>query len=159
MILGIDPALASMGYALLSDDGVSLRDYGVITTSSKDLLSSRLASIHTDISELVRKYRPQTIAIEKPFFRGQKTNAHQVQFAIGVILLAIHDAGGVTPLWVNTAQVKTAVGCKGNAGKLEVKAAVQQQFGLEGRGADDAFDAVAIAYAASIGNVIQEKTA
>ena len=163
MILGIDPAIASIGYAVFDPTRTIPRDqvidYGTITTSSKDLLGSRLASVRKDIIELAKHYRPDKVAIEKCFFMGHNTNAHLVQFALGVIVLALHEAGAQDIVWVNTAQAKTAVGCKGNAGKLEVKAAVLQQFGLDKKGADDGFDAVAIAYAALIGNVIQEKAA
>ncbi len=166
MILGIDPAIASMGYAIFDPSFPQPRDqvidHGIITTSSKDAVGSRLASIRGDIIELVKLYRPDQVAIEKPFFFSKNTNAHLVQFALGVIVLALHESGVGKITWVATSQAKKAVGTGVNStGKLDAKKgdvgeAVRTMFGLEKRGRDDAFDAIAIAYAASIGMTIKE---
>lgn len=148
-VLGIDPALASIGYAVL--DGMTVIDYGLITTSSKDKLGDRLVSIVSDIEALANKHEPFIVAIEKPFFMAKNTNAAIVQYALGAILIGLQNVGYGDVLFFNQSAVKMAVTGKGSgrnsSDKHDVKAAVIDLFGLTyTKGADDQYDALAIAY-------------
>lgn len=150
-ILGIDPALASIGWGVIDNDRPIAHDYGIITTNKGDVVCDRLASIEADIIGLVQQVKPGVVAIEHPFFGARNTNAVVVQQAFGVIRLALGKCGYRDPVFLHQSQVKAAI-LRGNASKQEVKAAIIQLFGLTvTKGRDDQYDAIAVAYAAQQG--------
>jgi crossover junction endodeoxyribonuclease RuvC len=69
--LGIDPGLATIGWAFLQelkDGNVQLWEFGTIETNKQLTTSQRLLEIERDIIELIAEYQPSRIAIEMPFF-------------------------------------------------------------------------------------------
>lgn len=149
-VLGIDVGTATTGWAVLEKDNdsknkVRLIDYGVISTSPKDPMPQRLNHIFETMGELIKKYSPDSTAVESLFyFKNQKT-VMTVSQARGVILLAAQRFGleifEYTPL-----QVKSAVTGYGRADKKQVQKMVRLILGLEAEvRPDDAADAVAIA--------------
>ena len=149
VILGIDPAIASIGYAAIR--GQDVLDYGVIKTAAGTSIALRLRQIHDDICELCRLLQPEAVAVEMPFFTRENTNANKVLRALGVIQLALGDSGLVDPIFLHQSQVKSAV-AKYGAAKDEMQHAVAFLFDLPTPPRpDDAADALAIAYAAQLG--------
>ncbi|NJM58646.1 MAG: crossover junction endodeoxyribonuclease RuvC [Synechococcales cyanobacterium RU_4_20] len=149
VILGIDPAIASIGYAAICNQHVL--DYGVIKTTAGENISVRLRQIHDDICELCTTLKPDVVALEMPFFTRENTNANKVLRALGVIQLALGDSGLPDPIFLHQSQVKSAVAQYG-AAKEEMQDAVAFLFKLPGPPRpDDAADALAIAYAAQLG--------
>ena len=75
-ILGIDPGYAIVGCGVIEYDGrnfVTL-DYGPITTSAGMPFADRLAIIYDGIMELLEKYQPDAMSVEKLYFNtNQKT--------------------------------------------------------------------------------------
>jgi len=148
-ILGIDPAIATIGYGVIRDSTVL--DYGVIKTSKDMPIFERLKQIHDDICELCQALKPDVAALEMPFFTRENTNAGKVLRALGVIELALGESGLGSPIFLHQSQVKSAVS-KYGADKSEVQRAVMMIFSLsELPKPDDAADGLAIAYAAQIG--------
>ena len=89
IILGIDPGVAIVGYGILEEKKKKLRliDYGCILTSSKKKHPERLAQIKTEFAKLIRKYKPDILAIEELFFCKNVKTALVVGHARGVVLL------------------------------------------------------------------------
>ena len=149
VILGIDPAIASIGFGVIQ--GNRAIDYGVISTEAHTPIWKRLESIEADVKELLENFKPSEVAMEMPFYGRENTNAAKVLRATGVIHLAVGKYLGRDPVWLHQSQVKAAV-WKGNASKSEVQAAVTRLFDLPGLPKpDDAADGLAIAYAAQQG--------
>ncbi len=149
VILGIDPAIASIGYAAIRNQDVL--DYGVIKTTAGEPISLRLRQIYDDVCELCTALKPVAVALEMPFFSRENTNANKVLRALGVIQLALGDSGLPEPIFLHQSQVKSAV-AKYGAGKDEIQDAVAFLFNLPAPPKpDDAADALAIAYAAQLG--------
>lgn len=149
VILGIDPAIATIGYGAIQDDQVI--DYGVITTPAKSSIYDRLKQIHEDICELCRLVKPDVVAMEMPFFNRETTSASKVLRALGVIELALGECGLSDPIFLHQSQVKASV-AKYGAQKSEIQQAVMLIFGLpEPPKPDDAADGLAIAFAAQSG--------
>jgi crossover junction endodeoxyribonuclease RuvC len=149
IILGIDPAIATIGYAAIRNDEVL--DYGVIVTPAKVPIYDRLKQIHLDVCELCQVLKPDAVALEMPFFTRENTNAGKVLRALGVIELALGDCGLNDPIFLHQSQVKSAVAQYG-AEKAAIQQAVMMLFSLpEPPKPDDASDALAIAYAAQTG--------
>lgn len=146
-ILGIDPGIATIGFGVLETqkNQQKLLRCGVITTPAHTALASRLALIYHDVTELLRAFQPEAVAIEELFFNTNITTGIAVAHGRGVILLACQQAGvriyEYTPL-----QVKQAVVGYGRAEKSQVMEMVKRICGLSAPPKpDDAADAVALA--------------
>ena len=146
-ILGVDPGIATVGFAVLDAEKRSQRllTCGVITTPAKTQLSSRLDQIYRDLNELIAQFHPEAMAVEELFFNTNITTGIAVAHGRGVILLACENAGvkifEYTPL-----QVKQSVVGYGRAEKSQVMDMVRRICRLKAvPKPDDAADAVAIA--------------
>ena len=146
-ILGIDPGLAIVGWAVLESGRGVLRPiaFGAITTPAHTDIEARLCMIKNDLEELIDKYSPDEVAIEELFFNTNITTGIAVAEARGVILCTAYSKGvkifEYTPL-----QVKQAVVGYGKAEKHQVIAMVTSILKLKSPPKpDDTADAVAIA--------------
>ncbi len=146
-ILGIDPGLATVGWAVLeSGRGVLMPvAFGAITTPAHTDIEARLAMIKEDLENIIKKYSPEEMAIEELFFNTNITTGISVAEARGVILYTAYINGlkisEYTPL-----QVKQAVVGYGKAEKKQVIAMVTSILKLKKPPKpDDTADAVAIA--------------
>jgi crossover junction endodeoxyribonuclease RuvC len=126
-ILGIDPGLASIGYGIIHE--TTALDYGAITTPKTLPLTLRLNGIHLDILELVRLYEPEAVAIEYPFFGRDNPNQGLVLQALGVIRMALAEAGLSEHILLHQSTIKSAIASYG-ADKKDIQAAVQSIFNL-----------------------------
>lgn len=147
IILGIDPGIADTGFGLISANGSRLicLDYGSIKTSSKKSLSIRLLELGTELDGLIKKHKPDIIAVEELYFCNNAKTALIVGQARGVVLYVAMQNGlplkNFTPL-----QVKQAVSTYGKADKGQVQRMVKMILGLkEIPKPDDAADALAVA--------------
>ena len=145
-ILGIDPGLATIGYALVDKETnhFDVLEYGVIKTSADKSDVERLEIIHRNIEALIEEFQPEEMAVEELFFNKNVKTAIVVGQARGVILLAGSQAGlkvaEYTPL-----QIKQAVVGYGRADKKQVQQMVKSLLNLsEIPRPDDAADALAI---------------
>ena len=146
-ILGIDPGLAIVGWAVL--DSVKGQVYpvafGAIRTPAHTKVEERLSTIKSDLETIIEKYHPDEMAVEEIFFNTKITTGISVSEARGVILCTAYDKGlkisEYTPL-----QVKQAVVGYGRAEKHQVIAMVTSILKLKAPPKpDDTADAVAIA--------------
>lgn len=147
IILGIDPGYATIGYGIIQKERGNLTalDYGVITTPPTESLPVRLAMLDEGMTALIRKCKPDAVAIEELFFNTNITTGIKVAEARGVILLAaVRECGNLfeyTPL-----QVKQALTGQGRAEKKQVQYMVKSLLHLKTEPKpDDAADALAIA--------------
>ncbi|ADG82044.1 crossover junction endodeoxyribonuclease RuvC [Thermincola potens] len=147
LILGVDPGTAITGYGLIRVQGNKLDavSYGCIRTDAGLPLHQRLQKINSEISRLIREFKPTHFAIEELFFNKNTRTALSVGQARGVALLAAANAGleiaEYTPL-----QVKQAVVGYGRADKNQVQYMVKTILCLpEIPKPDDTADALAVA--------------
>src|SRR3989338_6902439 len=89
-ILGIDPGLATTGFAVLEVQNRTkkLLITGVISTAKNLNLSERLKEIYEDVQALIKEYKPNTCAIEQIFFSKNSRGGIHVPRAGGVVLPA-----------------------------------------------------------------------
>ena len=147
IILGIDPGTATMGWGVIRQEGnrLSYVQHGAVTTPSQWEMPRRLGRLFDGVTELVKGYHPETVAVEELFFNTNVTTAITVGQARGVVLLAAYRAGievaEYTPL-----QVKQAITSYGRAEKRQVQEMVKSLLRLrEIPKPDDAADGLAIA--------------
>lgn len=149
IILGIDPGIGRTGYAFLSHSGKEtlLLECGCITTPAGRPDSERLLEIRQDLISLIKKFKPEKVALESLFFETNVKTAMSVGQSRGMIMVTVAEAGlkliEITPL-----QVKIAATGYGKADKKQVQKMVQTLLKLKKiPKPDDAADACAIAWA------------
>ena len=147
IILGIDPGIAIVGYGVIEYKNGLFRTlaYGAITTPAHTSVESRLKTVYDDLDEIIKKYKPDDMAVEELFFNNNPKTAIAVAEARGVILLCAMKNGvniqEYTPL-----QVKQSVVGYGRVEKKQVMLMVNSILGLKnGPKLDDTADALAIA--------------
>jgi crossover junction endodeoxyribonuclease RuvC len=148
-ILGIDPGIGRCGWGVVDVQGskLTVQGFGCIETSSKKEVPERLTEIYTQISKIIKTYKPDALAIEELFFNTNAKTAFVVGQARGVILLAASqsrlDIAIYTPL-----QVKMSLTGYGRAEKEQVGKMVKTLLNLkEIPKPDDTADALAVAIA------------
>jgi len=122
-ILAIDPGFGRMGVAVIEHTKGGqkpLVTYSTcVTTNPKDEFGKRLKEIGEVLENVIKKYKPEVLAIEKLFFSTNQKTALQVAEARGVVVyeasrhnLSIFE---YTPI-----QIKAAVSGYGRATKDQV---------------------------------------
>ena len=146
-IIGIDPGTAITGFSILEvkKEGLSLLDSGYIHTDKGTKQGDRLNQIAQDITELVKKWKPDKASIEKLFFNKNVTTAISVAEARGVVT-QILTAHGVEINEYGPSEIKSAVCGNGRADKKAVQKMVKLIMNLkEVPKPDDVADAIAVA--------------
>ncbi|WP_336743607.1 crossover junction endodeoxyribonuclease RuvC [Paenibacillus sp. y28] len=158
-ILGIDPGIAIVGFGIVDKQGSRLVpvQYGSIQTPAHTEPSLRLKQVYDAAVELMERYKPEAMAIEKLFFNRNVTTAFTVAEARGVMLLAAVQQGlsiaEYTPL-----QVKSAIVGYGQAEKRQVQEMVRMFLGLQAAPKpDDVADALAIAICHAHSSALHQK--
>jgi len=147
IILGIDPGLATVGWGVISTDGNRHKAlaYGSIITPPATPLEDRLLQISDELDAIMKKYKPDSMAVEELFFNTNITTGIRVAEARGVTLLA--GKKNNVPIYEYTPlQVKQSVVGYGRAEKKQIITMVTLLLGLkEPPKPDDTADALAIA--------------
>ena len=148
-IIGIDPGLARVGYGVIDEiEGKKIMiDCGIIETKSTQKEEERLVEISNDLSSIIKKWNPNSAAVEKFFFYRSSTTISVVQ-ARGVIMMTL----GKYKLPIQEfppMQIKLALAGHGHANKDDVLEAVMRELNLsDPPRPDDAADALAVALTA-----------
>ena len=149
-VLGIDPGTAITGYGIVRKDGrnpLTLVECGVIRTKPRDALPQRLAEIHDGVLELIRRHKPNVLAIEDVFYARNVRTTVVLGHARGVILLAAAQAALEIHEYPPS-EIKKAVAGTGAATKLQIQFMVTRLLRLKSAPQpSDAADGVAAALA------------
>lgn len=147
IILGIDPGTLVMGYALIAVQQKTARFIAmdVLKLSSKKDVYERLHLIHKRVTELIVEHRPDSFAIEAPFFGKNVQSMLKLGRAQGVaIACAMHAGLKVTEYSPKT--IKQVITGNGNADKEQVWKMLQHILKFEGQPQYlDATDALGVA--------------
>jgi len=147
ILLGIDPGTAETGYGVITVQGSSLDavDHGCITTSAREPLELRLAHIFAEVSALIARHEPASVALEDLFVGGNPRTILSVGHARGAVLTACGRSGLPTTGYP-PAEVKMTVCGFGRADKSQVQRMVVASLRLDRPPASDhAADALAVA--------------
>jgi crossover junction endodeoxyribonuclease RuvC len=146
-VFGIDPGSVRTGYGCVETDGRRHRlvACGAITTTGAPTLAARLATIHGELSALLRECRPTAVAIENLFHATNVRSALTLGHARGVAMLAAVEAG-IELAEYTPAEIKRAVVGYGRAEKAQVQRMIALLLGLQrAPSPHDAADALAVA--------------
>lgn len=147
IVLGIDPGYAIVGFGVIEYKNSRFRliEYGAITTDAGTSFNRRLEIIYDGLLELIEKYKPEAMSVEKVFYNSNAKTVIDVSQARGVIMLAAQKTGTkvyeYTPL-----QVKQSVVGYGRAEKKQVQEMMRIMLKFdEIPKPDDTADALAMA--------------
>ena len=144
-ILAIDPGYDRLGMAVV--EGNSSRPTLIMSTCvlpEKGAREDRLAHIANAITDAIKKYAPDALAIETLFFGVNKKTALGVAESRGAILAAAGIASLPT-IECSPQQVKLAVTGHGSADKAAISRMVPRLLTLpKKKRLDDESDAIAI---------------
>jgi len=145
MVIGVDPGLASTGYALLTGPPSRPRPVavGTLRTSPRQPHPERLRDLHDGIAALVDAHGVEVAAIESWFIHPMSRAAMAMAEARGAIIVALARAG-VEVVEYSPNTIKQSVTGSGGADKAQVRAMVRRITGAEPE-SDHAADALAAA--------------
>lgn len=147
-ILGIDPGLTRCGVGVIElskSRKVSLVEVRVLLSPKDEQLDARIGSVGKELEALIRKHRPDVVAIERVFSQQNLSSVMGTAQISGVAIFLANKYA--IPIAMHTpTEVKAAVTGSGRAGKAQVGQMVAQLLGLkEIPKPADAADALAIA--------------
>ena len=141
-VLAIDPGFDRIGIAVLEQD--KLLHSECLETNRKSSHEQRLLEIGGRVRKIIKKWRPEALAIEKLFFNQNITTALKVAEARGVVLYEAARAG-VEVYEYSPQAVKIAVTGYGKATKPQMEKMIGKLVKLtEDEKLDDELDAIAL---------------
>lgn len=148
-VIGIDPGYDRLGVAILEKkQGKEFMLFSdCLQTDKKQLLSERVFKLGREIEQLIKKWSPDALAIEKLFFTTNQKTAMGVSETKGV-LTYIARAAGLSVNEYTPLQIKIAITGYGKATKDQVTYMLNQLIRLGEKNNikhDDEFDAIAVA--------------
>ena len=145
-ILGIDPGANATGYGVVEGIGDRLvaGQFGVIRAKQGQPLADRLLSIFEGLRGVIEAQRPHECAIEDVFNSKNPRSSLILGHARGAGILAARSMG-IPVFEYSPLEVKRAVVGYGRAEKQQVQVMVKLILGIDGRVAQDAADALAVA--------------
>jgi len=153
IIIGIDPGTATTGYGIIrklknkKPGGPAFKclAFGVIKTTPDFSSADRLKIINGELNKLMRKFKPNVLAVENVFFFKNLKTVIPVSQAKGIILFTAAKLN--VPVYeFSPLQIKKSLVNYGWAEKEEVQKKVKKVLRLkEIPRSDDAADALATA--------------
>jgi crossover junction endodeoxyribonuclease RuvC len=145
-ILGIDPGSVITGWGIVHAAGHSLNHVacGTIATVGVQAQGARLSRIYRSIQQIIVRYQPDGVSLEKVFFARNAQSALKLGQARGVALLAAAEKE-LDVYEYSSNEIKSAVVGYGHASKAQVQRMVAALLHVSGKIAVDAADALAAA--------------
>ncbi len=147
LITGIDPGTVALGYGIIEKDADHLNvvSYGVIKTSARSPVETKLRHIFNELSRIFEEYIPAQVALEEPFVSNNVRSAMSIGRAQAVAILAA-TLKNIPVFRYSPLQVKLQVTSYGASSKSQVNEMVKIHLGIRGRTVpEDAADALAVA--------------
>jgi crossover junction endodeoxyribonuclease RuvC len=145
-VLGIDTALRCSGLAVVDRTGNAWKaiDYGLVKNSATAPHSICLLRLQEGVREMIRKHKPDVVAIEGIFFAKNVRTAVILGQARGAVIAACAAEG--LPVYEHAPRsVKQALVGFGGAHKGQVSKMAMALLGLREAPPEDAADALGIA--------------
>lgn len=148
VILGIDPGTVVMGYGLIAanNNDIALIEMGVLHLAKYKDHAERLHRIFAKTESLIKAHKPESMAIEAPFFGKNVQSMLKLGRAQGVAMAA-GMTNGLLAIEYAPRKVKQSVTGRGDASKEQVWEIIKQVLHLQADdfGYLDATDAIAVA--------------
>lgn len=148
-VLGIDPGLRNLGWGVIEVTGTKIAHVanGICHSEQAEgegVLAFRLASLHSQLTEVVRTYAPDAAAVEHTFVNKDAVATLKLGQARGIALLVPAQAGITVGEYAPNAVKKTIVGV-GHAAKAQIDHMIRIYLPGVTLAGPDAADALAVA--------------
>ena len=150
IVLGVDAGSLSTGYGVVEGTGSLHRavEFGAIRNPSQREHPERLALIYRKIREVIRRTRPEFLAMEEVFLAKNPQSALKLGQVRGAVMVAATEEG-LPVAEYSALEIKAAVTGFGHAQKEQVQFMVKTILGLaKVPQPHDAADALAVAICA-----------
>ncbi|MCX6754999.1 MAG: crossover junction endodeoxyribonuclease RuvC [Candidatus Nomurabacteria bacterium] len=149
IILGIDPGFERLGVAVLEKNTGDKREQVIFSecfkTSAKLEFAERLKLLGEEVQKVIKKYKPDVLAIETLFLTTNQKTVMHVAEARGVVIYEAVKAG-LKIFEASPPQIKIATTGYGKADKEQVMRMVKMLVDIDNsKKSDDELDAIAIA--------------
>lgn len=147
VVLGIDPGTIHVGWVVLLHTSCqagmpSLQAYGRISAPASAPLACRLATIYTDMQNVMTQHKPHVVTMEQAFVAKNPASALALGHGRGVCL-AVAGLHGLPVYAFSPATVKKTLTGTGRATKKQMVDMMQRLFGVIV--SEDTADAAAVA--------------
>ena len=154
-ILGIDPGFERLGIAILessyakaSKDKEKVIFSECFKTSAKLEFSERLNLIGEEVKRIIKKYKPEVLAIETLFLNTNQKTVMRVAETRGVVIYEAAQVG-LKIFEASPPQIKIATTGYGRSDKAQINKMVKILVKIDkDKHSDDELDAIAIALTA-----------
>lgn len=145
-VIGIDPGLRNLGWGVIEVAGARITHVanGICHSDAAVDLSWRLASLHSQLTEVFRTHAPEAAAVEHTFVNKDAVATLKLGQARGIALLVPAQFGLDVGEYAPNAVKKTVVGV-GHAAKVQVDHMVRLHLPGVVIAGPDAADALAVA--------------
>ena len=146
-IISIDPGFERVGIAIIEKTFLK-KDILVYSncfkTTTKISLNERIKNIGNEVEKIIKKYKPEALAIEKLYFSTNQKTVMGVAEARGVIIY-VATKNNLSVYEYTPPQIKVAVTGYGKASKTMIMSMVPKLIDVDsGINSDDELDAIAI---------------
>ena len=153
MILWIDPWVRKLWYALITSE-LKIVDSGILLSEIKSPTRmnqfERMMEIYDYFTKLIKKYKIQTMCIEKLFFTKFNQNNAEFVYGIRAILITLCLKNKIKIKEYTPIELKKFITGNGKAEKNLVQKCIMKIYNLKDFPEfNDAADALALAYIAS----------
>lgn len=148
IILGLDPGTQFVGFAALAvqnNDYIVLGHGVLIPDHPKSEVALRILELGQSFKEILQKYKPHDVVVEKSFFAKNADTAFKLGQSRGVFIYEAMLFGADVAEYA-TRVVKKSVTGNGGADKMMVDQALRNLLPISGFNSYDASDAMALAY-------------
>ena len=155
-IMGIDPGLQVTGYGVIDDKKGSFKliEAGILKTSAKDRIETRLNKIHDTLINIIKEYSPEVVILEKLYSHYKHpVTAILMGHARGVICYAAGECN-IPVISYPVKRIRQAITGRGGASKLQIQRMIANLLNLKNPiKYTDISDALALA----VGHVYMER--
>ena len=145
-LIGLDPGLRKTGWGIVDFDGIAISyvQCGIISPPVSADMSRRLAFLHESLLRVLKKWQPESAAIEETFVNKNAASTLKLGQARGVVMLTPALVGLAVAEYHNRV-VKLSVVGTGRAAKQQIHVMVKHLLPGANPESEDEADALAIA--------------
>lgn len=150
IILGVDPGLNVTGYGLIQTEKNTMIfiDAGFIKTAASSDIQKRLNKIYSELSNLIKRYKPSVLALEKIYSHYRHPATACLLGHVRGIICLLSARQNLALFEYGSTRIKKALLGRGDSSKYQIQRMVQNLLGLkEIPVREDITDALALAIA------------
>jgi crossover junction endodeoxyribonuclease RuvC len=120
-IIGVDPGTIVLGFSILQYKGkqLTVKEMSVLSLQKEKDMYNKLGIIHEQLTKLIKVYKPNTMAIEAPFYGKNVQSMLKLGRAQGVAMAAAIGQG-LEVVEYSPKKIKQSITGNGNASKEQV---------------------------------------